>query len=209
MKIEVKDLAKKYDAIELFTNFQFAIESGEMVGIFGKSGSGKTTLLNMLGLIETQYDGEIRYNEQLITKMTQRRNLLREKIGFIFQNYGLVDNETIYDNLNLVRKIFYQKKKAKLPLMINALQQVSLDQSFLDKKVFTCSGDEQQRVAIAKLFLKEASVIFADEPTASLDNDNKHNVLQHLKKLQQLGKTIVIVTHDQDISSYCDRIVTI
>lgn len=209
MKIELKDLNKRFGQQIIFDQFNISIESGEMVCILGKSGSGKTTLLNILGLIEKKDAGQILYNGKLINTITQQRKLLSEKISFIFQNFGLIDNETVYDNLNLIKQLKYKNKKAKIELMVDALTKVGLDEGILNKKVFECSGGEQQRIAIVKILLKECDVIFADEPTASLDNENKVNILKHLKELHKLGKTIVIVSHDHDVCHYCDRVISI
>lgn len=209
MKIELKDLKKRFGQQIIFDQFNISIESGEMVCILGKSGSGKTTLLNILGLIEKKDAGQILYNGKLIHTRAQQRKLLSKKISFIFQNFGLIDNETVYDNLNLIKQLKYKNKKAKIELMVDALTKVGLDEGILNKKVFECSGGEQQRIAIVKILLKDCDVIFADEPTASLDNENKVNILKHLKELHKLGKTIVIVSHDHDVCHYCDRVISI
>ncbi|MEI3614889.1 ATP-binding cassette domain-containing protein [Pseudogracilibacillus sp. SO30301A] len=209
MKIELKGLKKRFGQHIIFDQFNISIESGEMVCILGKSGSGKTTLLNILGLIEKKDAGQILYNGKLIHTRAQQRKLLSKKISFIFQNFGLIDNETVYDNLNLIKQLKYKNKKAKIELMVGALTKVGLDEGILNKKVFECSGGEQQRIAIVKILLKDCDVIFADEPTASLDNENKVNILKHLKELHKLGKTIVIVSHDHDVCHYCDRVISI
>lgn len=209
MNIELRGLKKKFGKQIIFDQFDISIESGEMVCILGKSGSGKTTLLNILGLIEKKDAGQIFYNGKLINTRNQQRKLLSEKIGFIFQNFGLIDNETVYDNLKLIKQLKHKSKKEKLSLMVSTLKKVGLDEVVLDKKVFECSGGEQQRIAIAKILLKNCDVIFADEPTASLDNENKVNILNHLKELHKLGKTIVIVSHDHEVCQYCDRVISI
>lgn len=209
MKVEVKNLKKEFGNQMVFDRFNLLIESGEMVCILGKSGSGKTTLLNILGLIEKHDGGQILYNDALINNMAKQRKLLSTKIGFIFQNFGLIDNETVYENLALVKLLKYKNKKAKLELIMNSLIMVGLSKQHLDKKVFECSGGEQQRISIAKILLKDCEVIFADEPTASLDHENKLNILSHLKELHRKGKTIVIVSHDHDVCEYCDRVISI
>jgi len=209
MKIEARGLKKSFGKQVVFDQFDILIESGEMISITGKSGSGKTTLLNVLGLIENKDGGKIFYDDQLIESNNKKRRLLSEKIGFVFQNFGLIDNETTYNNLALVKQLRYKNKKTKLHLMESVLKKVELSEQHLNKKIFECSGGEQQRIAIAKILLKNCDVIFADEPTASLDNDNKSNILTHLKELNKLGKTVVIVSHDPDVCSYCDRVISI
>ncbi|MCL2717420.1 MAG: ABC transporter ATP-binding protein [Lachnospiraceae bacterium] len=209
MKIELKNMSKNFGKQVIFDKFDLEINSGEIVAVMGKSGSGKTTLINILGLIENVGGGKILYDNQPVTTERQKRKLLSEKIGFVFQNFGLIDNETIFDNLALVKQLQSKKAKDKHLLIKQALENVGLSDDFIGKKVFECSGGEQQRVAIAKILLKDCSVIFADEPTASLDTDNKKTVLSHLKKLHSSGKTVVIVSHDYGIGAYCDRVITI
>jgi len=209
MKIELRGMTKCFGNQNIFENFDILINSGEMIVINGKSGSGKTTLINILGLIEDMNEGQILYNDCVVDRERQKRKLLGEKIGFVFQNFGLIDNETIYDNLVFIREIRRKHKKEKRELMINALKNVGLNEDYLFKPIYECSGGEQQRVAIAKILLKDCDVVFADEPTASLDSDNKDNIMGHLKKLHSLSKTIIIVSHDQEICNYCDRVISI
>jgi putative ABC transport system ATP-binding protein len=209
MKVEIRDLKKKFGQQIIFDKFNMVIESGEMVCILGKSGSGKTTLLNILGLIEKKDAGEILYDGEVITSGRKQRQLLNRNIGFIFQNFGLIDNESVYDNLCLLKQLEYKNKKNKREAIVSSLEKVGLDENILNKKVYECSGGEQQRIAIAKILLKDCNIIFADEPTASLDNENKINILQHLKELNRLGKTIVIVSHDYEVCNYCDRVISI
>lgn len=209
MKIEAKNLEKKFGTQTILHKFNLSIASGEMVCILGKSGSGKTTLLNILGLIEPKDSGEIFYNDECIRSKRQERRLLAEKIGFIFQNFALIENETVFENLNLIKQVRGKKKAEKIASMIDVLEQLGLDQKILYKKIYECSGGEQQRIAIAKILLKNCEIIFADEPTASLDYENKLSILRHLQQLHQMGKTIVIVSHDLEVCDYCDHIITI
>ena len=209
MRIELVGIEKSFGKQVILSQLDISISSGEMVLITGKSGSGKTTLLNIMGLIERKDKGDIIYDDQVITNERQKRKLLSENIGFIFQNYGLVENETVYENLSVVKRLYENRKKVRYTLMYDALLQVGLNEQFLGKKVYECSGGEQQRIAIAKMLLKNCDVIFADEPTASLDDENKINVLEHLKSLHKLGKTIIMVSHDKDICDYCNRMITL
>lgn len=209
MKIELRNIEKSFGELVVLDQFNISIASGEMVSITGKSGSGKTTLLNILGLIEKKDNGEILYNDQLVASASQRRKLLSESIGYIFQNFGLIDDESVYENLSIIKQLLGMRKTAKRRHMVDALQKVGLSGKYLDKKVFECSGGEQQRIAIAKILLKDCEVILADEPTASLDNENKQNILSHLKALNKLGKTVVVVSHDQDVCDHCDYVIGI
>ena|GEM_PF-2914784 len=159
MKVELKGMSKNFGKQAIFDNFDLAIESGEMVAVTGKSGSGKTTLINMLGLIEKMDSGTIYYDDKPVEKERQKRKLLSEKIGFVFQNFGLIDNETVYDNLALVKSLQHKKAGLKRSLISQALENVGLNDGFASKKVFECSGGEQQRIAIAKLLLKDCGVV--------------------------------------------------
>jgi len=205
--IEAKGLKKCYGAHVLFDDVDMQIYHNEMIAIMGKSGTGKTTLLNILGLIEEATAGDIWYNGNRINVKKEKEvaQLLRTKIGFLFQNFALLNDKSIYDNLKIAlpKKLSSTDKKAK---MKKALSKVGLRKNLSDK-IFYLSGGEQQRVAMARLFLKENEVIFADEPTGSLDADNRDIVLGLLDDLRRAGKTIVIVTHDKVVGDHCDRII--
>ena len=169
----------------------------------GPSGCGKTTLLNMIGAIEKIDIGEITVNGIDIKNKRNHLNYFRTKIGFLFQNFALVDNKTVKENLKLIRK------DCKTNLSIEeALRIVGLNEK-LNKKVYTLSGGEQQRVALARLMLKKCDIILADEPTGSLDKNNADTVLSILKKLNKQGKTIILVTHDEEIKKQGSRVVNL
>jgi len=207
MQIEVKDINKSFGDRIVLSNYSLSIESGTMVAITGKSGSGKTTLINILGLIEKPDSGVILYDGIPVKTAAQKRDLLATKIGFIFQNYGLIDDETVFNNLVLVRNLARKDLPQKHTLVDEALEKVQLSKDYKNKLIYECSGGEQQRVAIAKLLLKDCGIVFADEPTASLDEGNKDAVLKLLQEMNSRGKTIVMVTHDLSISRYCGEVV--
>ena len=209
MKVELQGLKKRFGKQVVFNDFDISIGSGEMVSIVGKSGSGKTTLINILGLIENIDEGNIYYDDKKILNGSQKRKLLSESIGFIFQNFGLIDNETVYKNLILNKQLFYKNKHTRQISIKNALASVGLNEDYINKPVYECSGGEQQRIAITKILLKNCDVILADEPTASLDSENKIIIMEQLKKLRSSGKTIVIVSHDRETCAYCDRVISI
>jgi putative ABC transport system ATP-binding protein len=209
MQVELTGLKKCFGDHILFDGFDFAAGSGELVAVTGGSGSGKTTLLNVLGLIEKMDAGEIRYGGRAIRTSSQKRKLLGAQIGFIFQNFGLIDNESVYNNLAIIKQMQGKRSSVKRERMAEALEQVGLSKQYLGKKAFECSGGEQQRIAIAKILLKDCEVVFADEPTASLDDENKKIVLSHLERLHAAGKTIIVVSHDHGICGRCDRVISI
>lgn len=199
--IEIKNVVKKFDNKVLFSNLNLVINEGDFVIFSGPSGCGKTTLLNMVGAIEKIDEGEIIVDGVDVTQKRNHLNYFRTKIGFLFQNFALVDNKTVKENLKLVRK------NAKTDMSIEeALRIVGLEEK-LNQKVYTLSGGEQQRVALARLMLKKCDIILADEPTGSLDKKNAEIVLDILKKLNEQGKTIILVTHDEEIKKQGSRLV--
>lgn len=204
MVIELKNVNKKYGNKDLFNNLNFSIEEGEMVAITGASGSGKSTLLNILGLIDKPDSGEVIIcnNKNPYDNEKVKLNLFRYNIGYLFQNYALVDNYTVSKNLDIALE--YVKSNNKKELKEEALKKVGLLDK-LNSKVFELSGGEQQRIALARLMIKENNIILADEPTGSLDASNRDLILELLKDLNKEGKTIIIVTHDNVVADMCTR----
>ncbi len=206
--IKIKDLNKSFGEKEVIRNFNYEIFDGTMIAITGKSGCGKSTLLNILGLLDTDYNGEILYDNIFLSKENEkkRNEYIRNNINYLFQNYALIDMETVDDNLLLAleyEKLSKDKKKEKIN---KALELVDL-KGFNNKKIFTLSGGEQQRVALARVILKRGNIVLADEPTGNLDIENSNKVMKILKKLQEDGRTIIIVTHDENIAKQCDEII--
>ncbi|MDY4306611.1 ATP-binding cassette domain-containing protein [Enterococcus mundtii] len=187
--IEAKEITKKYKGKVIFENVSLHVETGSITVITGSSGVGKTTLLNCLGQLEPIDSGEIRIDNQFLHRKSKKR-FFREYAGFLFQNFALIDNETVKQNLQLVVK--KRKNDCCAPQVPNG--------RFIAPKVFRLSGGEQQRVALARLFLQIPKIVFADEPTASLDKGNRQLVIEALKELNEQGVTIVLVTHDLDLA---------
>ncbi|PTI30818.1 putative bacteriocin export ABC transporter [Mammaliicoccus vitulinus] len=203
--IRVNNLSKQFNGINLFSDLNLHVNKGEMVAITGKSGSGKSTLLGCMCGLEKIDNGTIYIDGDDITKMNRKKKMLlyRNKLGYLFQNYALITHETIEYNLDVVLGYKKLSKSKKKELKIEVMNKVGLNKSF-NTKIYTLSGGEQQRVAIARLLLKEPLIIFADEPTGALDNDNKYKILRLLSEFK--GKsTILIVTHDEDVMKCCDR----
>ena len=206
--ITLHDIGKTYGDKQIISQFNLEIEKGKMYALTGPSGSGKSTLLNIIGTIEKPSVGEVFHfgMKDVPPKSSKSRFLLREKISFLFQNYGLSDNDTVLYNLLIA--LHYKKCKNKQQLVAEALKSVGLE-GYENKKIFQLSGGEQQRVALARLLLKPSEIILADEPTGNLDNQNRDMVFQHLKRLQKSGKTLIIVTHDKELARQCDIVITI
>ena len=189
-----------------FDDYSLEIEEGEFVCITGESGKGKSTLLNIMGILDTVNSGDITIKGIKNPKMSSSKGLklLRNEIAYVFQNYGLVEDKTVKYNLQISGEFSGRNKKENL---IDALEKVGLNEEFLGHKIFALSGGEQQRVALARLYLKDSSIILADEPTGSLDAVNREKVLSILSDLNKQGKTVIIVTHDPEVEKRAGRVI--
>lgn len=204
--LEIEHLTKKFKEKTIFTDLTYHLETGKSYTIVGKSGAGKTTFLNVLSGLETSTTGKINFNGLTVNSKNQRK-LYREDFGFIFQNFALIDMQTVKQNLLLG---LANQRLAKTEIdtkMRQALEQVGLDKLPLKQKVYTLSGGEQQRVALARIILKEPQVIFADEPTGSLDSENSQIVLKTLLTGFDPKTTIMIATHDPKVWRQCDYVI--
>lgn len=195
--IEANNIGKKFNKNYIFRNFTFSIKEGEMVAFVGESGSGKTTLLNCLGQLEDLTEGTISIKNKLVTKK-DRKYLFQEVFGFLFQNFALIDNETIEENLKIVSNDIGK---------INKFMENFGIESSIRTPIYKLSGGEQQRIALIRLILKNPEIIIADEPTASLDKKNGEMVMKTLKNLNKEGKTVLVVTHDQSLLPYFDYVI--
>lgn len=200
--IEAENLKKQFGKKVLFEDLSFQIKAGEMVAVTGKSGCGKTTLLNILGLIESFDSGKVRIVGRPAPRPNSRaaQKMIRNDLSYLFQNFALIDTETVEANLMLAASGTGRKKEIQ-----NALRTVGLEHT-LHQKVFELSGEEQQRIAIARTILKKGKIVLADEPTGSLDPKNRDHVIKLLHDPCREGKTVLIVTHDPVVAKRCDRI---
>ncbi|MBE6746067.1 MAG: ABC transporter ATP-binding protein [Ruminococcaceae bacterium] len=201
--IEIKNLNKSFGDNVIFDNFNVTINDGEYVVFAGKSGCGKTTLLNIIGALEKPDSGKVLVKSVDIYKKKNQKEYFKNTVGFLFQNFALVENKTVRQNLE-----FIEKKARTEQTVEQVLQRVGLSDK-IDTPVYKLSGGEQQRVALARLMLKKCSIILADEPTGSLDRENADRVLDILKILNEEGKTIILVTHDERIISTAKRVVNL
>lgn len=208
MEIELKNISKKYENKQVLDNFNLVVNKGEMMAITGQSGTGKSTLLNIVGLLEEPDSGDVIIQgiENAWKSEKKQIELFRYTIGYLFQNYALIDNETVSKNLDVALE--YVKLTNKEDKKKEVLEKVGLLDK-LNSKIYQLSGGEQQRIALARLMLKKNDIILADEPTGSLDEVNRDQVLSILKSLNNEGKTILIVTHDPEVSKICTNVVTL
>lgn len=206
--IQLKNITKKYQSKTIFNHFNLKIEENELVAIVGNSGSGKSTLLNIIGLLEDIDDGEIIINNKTISNKKDTLLLMRHDIGYMFQNNALIDDFTVEENLNIVLKYSNLNKKQKQTMITNALLSVGL-KGYENRKIYSLSGGEAQRIAFSKLLLKKPKIVLCDEPTDSLDFTNTKTIMDLLLKYHHSGATIVIVTHDLNIANQCQRIIHI
>ncbi|MGT0186354.1 putative bacteriocin export ABC transporter [Staphylococcus aureus] len=184
-------------------NFNF--EKGKSYALVGESGAGKSTLLNIIAGFEDVSQGSIYIEDKLLKKKV---DFYRYTLGYLFQNFALLENQTISQNLDLALKFKKKNKKDNMNLKKDIRKKVGLD---LDIKriVSSLSGGEQQRVALARLILKDPKIILADEPTGSLDTKNGKIVIDLLLKLFDENKTMIVVTHDLELAKRFDVIVNI
>ena len=201
--IKFDKVSKAFGEHILFRGLTFEIADGEFVIFSGASGCGKTTLLNMIGGLEKLSGGRILVDDIDVTKRKNQLAYFREKVGFLFQNFALVENKTVRQNLELVRR----KNRSDVSIE-QAVKKVGLSDK-LDAKVYTLSGGEQQRIALARLMVKKCSLILADEPTGSLDKANASKIMEILKSLNSQGKTVIMVTHDEELKKQGSRVIEI
>ena len=206
--IEIENLKKTFAGTTVLHNMNMQINEGEMVAIVGESGCGKTTLLNILGLISLPTSGHYMIKGKTIKHINTKDAMMlrRYTIGYLFQNYGLVEDETVEWNLKLAYAYKKTSKKIQKEEMERLLDEFQLTGK-LKNKVYQLSGGEQQRLALIKLIIKDCDIILADEPTGSLDASNRDLVMHKLLQMNQQHKTIVIVTHDMNVANSCHRII--
>lgn len=205
--IELQHIWKQFGSRIIFSDLNLNFQSGMVYALIGDSGCGKTTLLNMLAKLETFDKGEIIYKGKSLTSL-KNEEFYRNELGYLFQNFGLLESQTIRENLELglIGKK-QNKKQEKERLLLQALQAVRLDYLSLNQKIYELSGGEAQRVALAKIILKNPPLILADEPTASLDPKNSKEIMEILLELRNANRTIIIATHNPSIWKMADRVI--
>ncbi|EGQ4442689.1 ATP-binding cassette domain-containing protein [Staphylococcus pseudintermedius] len=203
--IELKNVTIQKGKRTIFDNVNLTFEPGKSYALIGHSGSGKSTLLNAIAGFETLKQGEVRFDHRPLK--TDYR-FYRDALGYVFQNYGLVESMTIHQNLDMALAFKKVSKSERQQLKTQCLQKVGIDMNH-KRKVATLSGGEQQRVALARLILKQPRLILADEPTGSLDEGNGQKVMELLFDMVDDTRTLIIATHDLTLAQQCDEIIQV
>src|SRR3989344_2364537 len=209
--VRLENVSKTYKmGEELFwalRNVTFEIEKGEFVSILGPSGSGKSTLMHLIGGLDKPTNGEVYIGENNLSKLNGRRlaTLRNKQIGFVFQFFNLLPRTTVLDNV-MLPLIYSTNTKDRKSKALQIIERVGLKQK-VKHKSNELSGGEQQRVAIARALVNDPEIILADEPTSNLDSKTGIQILELLVAFSRLGKTLIIVTHDQNIAKNSTRII--
>ncbi|MBO4294205.1 MAG: ABC transporter ATP-binding protein [Alphaproteobacteria bacterium] len=213
--IELRDIYKSYPLdgfdLQILKGITLQIERGEFVAIMGPSGSGKSTLMNILGCLDSPTSGSYILDGHPVQNLSadELADIRNKKIGFVFQGFNLLSRTTALENVELPMVYSNTPANARLLKAQNALKAVGL-QERMNHMPNQLSGGQQQRVAIARAIVNDAPIIFADEPTGNLDTKMSIEIMQLFCKLnQQMDRTIILVTHEEDIARYADRIIKI
>ncbi|MDD3186625.1 MAG: ABC transporter ATP-binding protein [Anaerostipes sp.] len=213
--IRLENINKYYhtddEELHVLKDINLHIEKGEFVAIMGPSGSGKSTLIQVIGFLDTNYSGTYTFEDDIVDNKTdnQLSEIRNQKVGFVFQNFQLISNSTIYENVELPLLYNGYSPKDTKKQVLAAIERVGL-KGKENKFPTQLSGGQQQRVSIARSLIQQPSFLIADEPTGALDSKTSEEIISLFHKLnEEDGLTIVMVTHDIDMTEYCSRIVHI
>lgn len=198
MTIDLLNVSKSFGSKKIFTDLNLTFESGKSYALIGGSGSGKSTLLNIIGRLEKIDSGNVLVDKQDIWKIKER-TFFKNTVGYVFQNYSLIENKTVYDNLKLITK---DKK-----IITDVLEKVGLSSDYLHQKIYELSGGQAQRVAIARMLMKPRKIILADEPTGALDDEIGKEIIRLLLNERDEDKYVIIATHDPAVYNKVDVII--
>ena len=212
--IEIKGLNKSYPTGQSFLHvlkgIDLSIEEGELVAIMGSSGSGKSTLLNIIGMLDNYDSGSYLLDGVPIKDLdeTKAANYRNKFLGFVFQSFNLINYKTALENISL--PLYYQgiSRNKRRNIALEYLDKVGLA-NWATHLPSELSGGQKQRIAIARALASKPKVLLADEPTGALDSTTSEEVMGLIKKINSEGKTILVVTHEQDIANMCKRIITL
>lgn len=205
--IKIEGLTKKFNDRTIFSNLNLVFEKGKVYALIGASGSGKTTLLNMIAKLES-YEGTIQYEDKPLESIKPQK-YFRDYMGYLFQNFGLLDSQTIRENLDLGLIGKKLTKAQRITQQQEVMRKVNLDYLDLNQKIYALSGGEAQRVALAKAILKNPPLILADEPTAALDPKTSEEIMEILLSMKNEERIIILATHNSMIWNMADEVVDI
>ena len=212
--VEIQDISKIYNPgeneVRALDHISLTIQKGEFVAIIGQSGSGKSTLMNMIGCLDVPTEGTYILNGQNVSKLSDNElsDIRNQEIGFIFQGFNLIANLTAQENVELPLIYRGVPKKERHELSVAALKKVGLAHR-MDHRPSEMSGGQQQRVAIARAIAQAPPVILADEPTGNLDSASSMEIMDILKQLHGENRTVILITHDNDIAKQAKRVIRI
>lgn len=206
--IKIHQLTKTFGDRTVFSDLNLNFDAGKVYALIGNSGCGKTTLLNMVAKLEPYDQGSIQYKGKDLRKI-KPTNYFRNELGYLFQNFGLIDNKTVSENLDLGLIGHKLNKQKKRETKEEVLDRVGLSYIQLDQKVYELSGGEAQRVALAKIILKDPPLILADELTAALDPETSQEIMDLLLTLKNKERLIIIATHNPTIWKQADQVVSL
>ena len=212
--VDVQDICKVYNPgeneVRALDHVSVQIQEKEFVAIIGQSGSGKSTLMNMLGCLDVPTSGTYMLHGKDVSNMTddELSDIRNQEIGFIFQGFNLIQNLTALENVELPLIYRGVSKKERMELSKEALKKVGLENR-MDHKPSEMSGGQQQRVAIARAIAQAPPIILADEPTGNLDSGSSKEIMGILKELHEEGRTVIIITHDNEIAAQAERVIKI
>ena len=212
--IQLEHIYKTYKGaayeVKALNDINLKIEKGEFVSIMGKSGSGKSTLLNIIGLMDTADEGDYYLNKQMIGEQRKNEivNLRNMYISFIFQHFALINELTVFENIEipLIPKKVARGKRKKEIISLSEKLEIS---DLLKKKPSEISGGQKQRVAVARALISGCDIILADEPTGALDSKTSESIMKLFDQLHEEGKTIIVVTHDINVANHAKRMITL
>ena len=206
--IQVKNLYKVYDGVEVLKDINVSFESGSVTTIIGPSGSGKSTLLRCLNQLENVTSGQVLFNEEDITTNHSNLNKVRSQIGMVFQSFNLFNNLTVLENCTIGQiKVLHRSNEQAVNVSLDFLKQVGMF-DFKDRNVTTLSGGQKQRVAIARTLSMNPKIILFDEPTSSLDPEMVNDVLDVMKNIITKDFTFIVVTHEMEFAKdVSDRVI--
>lgn len=208
--IQLIDVCKTFQQglgeIHVLNQINLTIDNGEFVSIMGRSGSGKSTLMNIIGCLDTPTKGSYLIDGKITSQMDEDdlSEIRNQKIGFVFQNFELLPKLPVLQNVALPLLYAGVMQEERICRAIHALESVGLADR-IDFRINQLSGGQKQRVAIARALVGEANVILADEPTGSLDTANSHEIMSLFANLNDMGKTVVLITHEQEVADYAKR----